>query len=233
MKSKNIEKGKFIVIEGIDGVGKGTQAELLFNKLKQAGKDVIMCDFPNYDDGFWGKQVGRMLTGEFGPLFDINPYLAVLPYMLDEKEGSKTIIEPAINSGKIIVSNRYFTSNVHQIAKQPVDKREAYASWLWEAGYKQMELAMPDLVMVLLVDPNICKQNIVKKAQRNYAKGKAMDEAEENFYHQMEAAKEYKKMAHKEPNRWILIDCCKDDQLLSMDEISQIIWQEINKRIIL
>jgi len=57
-----------------------------------------------------------------------------------------------------------------------------------------------------------------------------MDQAEENFNHQMETAKEYKKMAQKEPEMWVLIDCCREGKLMSREEINEKIWEEINKR---
>ncbi len=223
-------KGKFIVIEGIDGSGKGTQTELLVERLKKEGRNVVVDDYPHYETSFWGKHVGRMLTGDFGELFSISPYLAALPYMLDEADGSKKIIKPALDDGKIVVSNRYFTSNVHQIAKKPEEEREVFANWLWEAGYNQMEIVKPDLVLVLLVDPPICRENIFKKVERSYVKGQAMDQAEENFNHQMESAKEYKKMTEKEPYTWVLIDCCRDGKLMSREEINEIILLEIKKR---
>lgn len=222
-------KGKFIVFEGIDGSGKGTQTELLVERLKKEKKEVVVDDYPRYETSFWGKHVGRLLTGEFGELFSISPYLAVLPYMLDEADGSQKTIKPALELGKIVVSNRYFTANVHQIAKRPKGDREIYADWLWDAGYNQVGIVKPDLVLVLMVDPEICRENIQRKTQRNYVGGKTMDQAEANFNHQMETEKEYKKMAKKEPKIWILVDCCQDGKLLSKEEIHKIIWRKINK----
>ena len=226
-------RGKFVVIEGIDGAGKGTQTELLVERLKKENKEVIVDDYPHYETSFWGKQVGRMLAKEFGNPMEISPYLTVLPYMLDEADGSKNIIEPALESGKMVVSNRYFTSNVHQIAKMPEKERGIYADWLWSTGYDQMKIAKPDLVLVLLVDPSICRENILKKAERNYTKGQVMDAAEEDFNHQMESAKEYKKMSEKEPETWMLVNCCRDGKLLPKEEINTIIFEEIKKRRIL
>ena len=43
-----MKKGKLYVIEGLDGSGKGTQAELLFGKLKKKGIEVRKISFPNY-----------------------------------------------------------------------------------------------------------------------------------------------------------------------------------------
>ena len=225
-----MKKGKFVVIEGIDGSGKGTQTELLVERLKKENKEVVLDDYPHYETSFWGRHVGRMLSKEFGDPMKISPYLTVLPYLLDEADGSKKIIKPALELGKMVISNRYFTSNVHQIAKMPELERENYTNWLWNVGYNQMEIIKPDLILVLLVDPQICRENILKKAARNYTKGEAMDAPEADFDHQMEAAEEYKKMAKREPNVWILIDCCREGELMSKEEINEIIWQEINKR---
>ena len=199
-------------------------------QLKKENKEVILDDYPHYETSFWGRHVGRMLSKEFGDPMKISPYLTVLPYLLDEADGSKKIIKPALDAGKIVVSNRYFTSNVHQIAKMPKLERENYANWLWNVGYNQMGIIKPDLILVLLVDPQICRENILKKAARNYTKGEVMDAPEADFDHQMEAAEEYKKMAKREPNTWILIDCCKEGKLMSKEEINEIVWQEINKR---
>lgn len=235
MVNKNVvnKKGKFIVIEGIDGSGKGTQVELLIEKLKSEKIDYVCDDYPRYGVSFWGDHVGKMLTGEFGKLFTISPYLAVLPYMLDEADGSTKTIRPALEAGKIVVSNRYFTSNVHQIAKQPKRKRAEYSDWLWSAGYNQMGIARPDIVIVLLVGPSICRENVYKKAERTYAKVQVLDQAEENFHHQMESAKEYQLMSEKEPKTWKVIDCCKNGKLLPKEEIAELIWKMLRKNKIL
>lgn len=226
----NIKAGKLIVIEGIDGSGKGTQTDLLIEILNKEGKEVVLNDYPRYETSFWGEHAGRMLTKEFGNPMEISPYLTVLPYILDEADGSKKIIKPAIEAGKMVVSNRYFTSNIHQIAKMPEDEREKYSSWLWDAGYNEMEIIKPDLVIVLMVDPPICRENVKKKAERKYAQGQVMDAAEEDFNHQMESAKEYKKMVKMNPENWVLIDCCKNGQLLPKEDIHQMIINEIKNR---
>jgi dTMP kinase len=227
---KSNQQGKFIVIEGIDGSGKGTQTELLVEGLKKDGLEVVTDDYPHYETSFWGRHVGRMLAKEFGDPMQVSPYLTVLPYILDEADGSKNIIKPALDLGKMVISNRYFTSNIHQIAKMPEGEREKYADWLWSTGYNEMKIVRPDLVIVLLVDPPICRENVKKKAERKYTNGQVMDAAEEDFNHQMESAKEYKKMVQQNPESWALIDCCENGQLMAPEEIHQKILKEIQKR---
>lgn len=224
-------EGKFIVIEGIDGSGKGTQTDLLVDRLKRTNLEVVTDDYPHYESSFWGRHVGRMLAKEFGNPMEVSPYLTALPYMLDEADGSRKIINPALESGKLVISNRYFTSNVHQIAKmRRREEREAYAEWLWKTGYDEMGIVKPNLVIVLLVDPPICRENVKKKAERKYTKGQVMDAAEEDFKHQMLSAEEYKKMVVNNPDWWVLVNCCRDGKLMSPEEINDLVWREIKIR---
>jgi dTMP kinase len=224
-----MRKGKFIVIEGIDGSGKGTQVELLEKRLLKNKFKVVVDDYPHYETSFWGEHVGKMLAKEFGNPMEISPYLTVLPYMNDEADGSNKIIIPALKKGKLVLSNRYFTSNIHQIAKMPIKERDSYAKWLWKAGYGEMGIVKPDLVVVLLVDPPICRENVKKKAERKYTKGQAMDAAEEDFKHQMLSAEEYKKMVANNPDWWVLVDCCREGKLMSPEDINEMVWNEIKR----
>ncbi|HPJ17252.1 MAG TPA: deoxynucleoside kinase [Candidatus Woesebacteria bacterium] len=224
------KKGRFVVIEGIDGSGKGTQTELLVEELRQRGLIVVTDDYPHYETSFWGGHVGRMLAKKFGNPMEISPYLTALPYMLDEADGSRRIISPALARGEIIVSNRYFTSNVHQIAKMPEEGREEFANWLWKAGYEELGIVRPDLVVVLLVDPPICRENIKKKAERRYTQGEVMDAAEEDFKHQMESAKQYRRMVANNPDWWTLIDCCCNGEMMAIEDINKLIFNEIQTR---
>ncbi len=60
-----MQRGKFIVIEGLDGSGKGVQTNLLIERLRKEGYQVEMADFPQY--GNWSAAfVERYLRGEFG-----------------------------------------------------------------------------------------------------------------------------------------------------------------------
>ena len=91
------------------------------------------------------------------------------------------------------------------------------------------EKSKPDLVLIMSVEPEICRENILKKAKRKYTGQEVMDQAEANFNHQMETAKEYEKMAQKEPDRWLIIDCCRDGKLLPKEEIHEIIWNKLKE----
>lgn len=248
---KTIKKGKFIVIEGTDGSGKSVQAGLLREYLTKKGYktakgnikgkqislledyfenkgfDVKTDDYPHYESSVWGKLVGRMLTGEFGDPLKISPYLTVLPYMIDEYWGSQQI-KKWINSGKLVISNRYFTSNVHQVAKLKGEVQSKYRNWLWKTGWEDMKILKPDLVIVLLVDPQVSMEMVKKKAERSYVGGKGTDLVEKNFEHQQGSYSEYIRMIESDKT-WVPIYCCRDGKMLSIEEINKLVLEEIKK----
>ena len=83
-------RGKFIVIEGIDGSGKRTQIELLVRALEAKGVAVAQIGFPNYEQ-FFGKLVGQFLNGEFGALEDVDPHFSAMLYAGDRLQAAPGI----------------------------------------------------------------------------------------------------------------------------------------------
>jgi len=115
-EEKMSKKGLFVVIEGIDGVGKKTQAEVLKARLESQGHDVELVDFPRYDD-VSSAPVRMYLNGELGDLKDIGAEAASLLFAFDRKQAADQIRQ-WLESGKIVLSNRYVASNLgHQGGK--------------------------------------------------------------------------------------------------------------------
>lgn len=223
-----MRKGKFIVIEGVDGSGKTTQFELLYERLKNKYKKLLVADFPRYYDSVWGKVVGEFLNGKYGKFENTDPLLTVLPYMLDEYTWSRDVGRPWLEKGGIIVSNRYFTSNVHQIAKVKGRRRKSYRDWLWNAGYDELGILKPDLVLFLDVPPNLSLRLIKEKRGRAYLKGKKRDVAERNKKHQLEAYKEYVYTV-KHRDFWTKVNCVSRKKLNSPEKIHEKVWEKAAK----
>lgn len=115
-KSMNKFKGKFIVIEGMDGSGKKTQFQKLIRKLKSKKAPIMTLDFPCYKKGS-SYFVKKYLKGEYGSWEEVDPYRASLFYALDRFDFKKEI-EKELEEGKILIANRYTPSNMgHQGAK--------------------------------------------------------------------------------------------------------------------
>lgn len=211
-------KGKLIVIEGGDGSGKATQTDLLVSDLKKRKIPVRHFDFPRYKESFYGKLVGRFLSGEFGSLEDISPYLASLPYALDRREVRDEMIA-LLDEGTHIVSNRYVTSNMaHQAAKLSPGKREAFISWIKELEYRENQMPEPDMVIYLHVPWKTALELTQEKSdKREYYKG--LDIAERDIEHRKNSTEVYKWLAYSDP-KWETIECIdRNGKLKMIDEI--------------
>lgn len=213
------KKGKLIVIDGADGSGKATQAELLVSYLKSKKTPVKYLDFPRYYSSFHGKTVARFLRGEFGDLDQISPYLISLAYALD-RVSVKEEMDEFLSNGGIVVANRYASSNMaHQTARlHSASAQQAFLKWVTELEYKIHKIPREDLVLYLYVPWKKSIELTQKKNARDYLKGAKTDIAEKNYPHRMAAEKMYFALSQKH-NHWVRINCWEKNRLLSRQQI--------------
>jgi dTMP kinase len=196
-------RGKFIVLEGIDGSGKRTQIEALARELSHRGMALSQISFPNYS-GFFGKLVAQFLNGEFGPLAAVDPHFSALLYAGDRLE-SKPAIELALAAGKIVLADRYVASNLaHQGARVSREKRAEFLAWLKQLEYQVHELPAEDLVIYLRVPVAEAHRLIGHKGARDYTRSRR-DLQEADLAHLEAASQVYDELA-RQPN-WITIEC--------------------------
>jgi dTMP kinase len=222
-------RGKFIVIEGIDGSGKRTQLDLLARALAQRGHDLSQVSFPNYN-GFFGKLVARFLNGEFGPLDSVDPHSAALLYAGDRLE-SKPALESALAAGKILLSDRYIASNLaHQGSRVPAAKRDDFLAWLRRLEYDVNGLPAEDLVIYLHVPVADAHRLVASKNARDYT-DKKHDIQEADLAHLEAASRVYDELA-RQPH-WVRIDCfdAAQNALRSLESIHGELLSAIEARI--
>ena len=142
--------GRMIVIDGLDGSGKATQAELLKNRLKEKGYEIFSLDLPYYNDPS-STLVKMYLGGEMGDKpGDVNCYAASSFFAVDRYASYKKHWEKEYNSDKITVANRYTTSNAcHQMTKLDEKDWDAYLEWLFDFEYNKLGVPSPDCVIFL------------------------------------------------------------------------------------
>lgn len=211
------KKGKIVVIEGGDGAGKATQSKLLIDFLEKNSIPHSYLDFPNYSS-FYGKLVAKFLRGEFGDLNTVSPYLASLTFALD-RLSAKDIIENSLNEEKIVVMNRYVTSNMaHQGSKFVTEsERNKFLNWLEELEYETNKIPREDVVIYLYVPWNEASRLTKLKGDRTYLNGKTEDIQEASEIHRKDTEAIYKTLAEKKS--WITINCIKNDTIKSKEEI--------------
>ncbi|HTZ73465.1 MAG TPA: hypothetical protein VMB47_06070 [Candidatus Aquilonibacter sp.] len=196
-------RGKFIVLEGIDGSGKRTQLEMLSRALGERGISCEQVSFPNYS-GFFGKVVARFLNGEFGPLEAVDPHFSALLYAGDRFE-SKSQMKAVLDSGKILLADRYVGSNLaHQGARVPSERRGEFLGWLRQLEYQIYGLPAEDLVIYLRVPVDEAQRLVGEKSAREYTK-RRHDLQEASAMHLAAAAGVYDELA-RQPN-WMRLDC--------------------------
>jgi dTMP kinase len=197
------ERGKFIVIEGIDGSGKRTQIDLLVRALTNQGLATSQIGFPNYD-AFFGKLVGQFLNGDFGALDTVDPHFSAMLYAGDRYQAAPGIRKD-LDAGHIVLADRYVASNLaHQGSRVPAAQRDAFLAWLKRLEYEIYALPHEDLVIYLRVNAGEAQRLVGEKAKRDYTRLKR-DILESDLEHLNTAAQVYDELA-RQPN-WVTIDC--------------------------
>lgn len=151
-----MQKGKIIVIEGIDQAGKGTQSNLLqsnllqsgllMNALKFSGNVCTVMDFPDYTTPI-GQEIRAFLDGKRNYTLETKHVL-----MSANRWEKKKEIESLIENGTIIIMNRYYQSNLVYGVSHGLNLK-----WLLNLD---KGLPKEDVVIVLEVNPNTSYQRV-------------------------------------------------------------------------
>lgn len=213
--------GKFLVIEGTDGSGKGTHTQLLRTWLASKDVDTAIFDFPRYDEAS-SYFVKQYLNGRYGTLAEIGPYKASLFYALDRYDAGIQIRE-ALAEQKFVISNRYVASNMgHQGGKIRNDEdRAQYFDWLMNLEYEILQVPRPSLNLVLLMPAEQSQHFVDLKASRDYVKGKKRDLHESDVNHLRHAEAAYRELCRRFPDTYLAIDCYDNGVLGNIDVIQK------------
>ena len=225
------KRGKLIVIDGTDGVGKATQTKLLVARLKREGVKVKTLDFPQYYKNFFGHFIGAMLTGQYGDFLHTDPFVASVMYAADRFE-SKPVIEKWLKEGNTVVLDRYVSANqLHQGGKiKDPKKRKYFLKWLDTMEHKVFGLPRPDLIIYLHLSMKSVLRLLTlkdKTRKKRYAKGKQDTVEADRTY--LAAAQESALKLIGEKANWRKIECEGADGILPKEEIHEKVFQTVKK----
>lgn len=195
----------FIVFEGIDGSGTSTQIKKLVER--DLNKFVATAEPTKKETGLF---LRKMLGGDFS----VNSKTAAYLFAADRCEhiyGKDGVID-LLNQGKIVVSDRYFFSS---LAYQSVSCGNELPRLL------NSQFPLPEILFYFYIDPEISLKRVEDRNEKKEIYEK-IDYQKKTAALYEEVINEYSKPELKGEMKIIKIDASK-----SIEEISQIIWQNV------
>ncbi|MBI2897500.1 MAG: dTMP kinase [Deltaproteobacteria bacterium] len=148
-------QGLFVAIEGIDGAGTSTQAELLANELRREGRPVHLTREPS--DGPIGSMIRQVLRGRLVAAGSSGRPLGwetmALLFAADRMDHLKSEIEPNLGDGIDVVTDRYYHSSIVYQAETSGEP----ATWSWIRTLNQRARA-PNLTVILDVQEKVAQK---------------------------------------------------------------------------
>ena len=214
---------KLVVIDGLDGSGKATQAKILAKKLKKQGKFVRQMEYPRYESDS-SALVRLYLDGKISENpFEVNAYASTSFYACDHYIGYKTDWERDYLEGKIIISDRYVSSNaIHQMVKLPKTEWDYFINWLYDYEFFKLGLPKETCLIYLDLDPIISQRLINTRC--NESKKKDIHEKNLEYLIKCREAAIYSSKLMG----WNVIKCDCEAGVLPVEKISQKIIKLIN-----
>ena len=157
------KRGRFVVVEGIDGAGTTTQVEKLAAQLRAERVPVRSTCEPS--DGPIGTLVRQVLTGRIVVPGGRAPAWATMALLFaaDRMDHVETEIEPFVASGGTLISDRYDASSLAYQSVMSGNGGEAAVEWIRSINRHALR---PDLTIVLDVAPDVAA---VRREERGEA----------------------------------------------------------------
>jgi len=154
----------FFSFDGIDGTGKSTQVRLLDEALRGRGFDVVLCRDPG--STALGERIREVLLTN-DPATPIGRRSEMFLYMAARAQLVEEVILPALESGKIVIADRFLLANVvyqgHAGGLNPAE--------IWQVGRVATQGRLPDCVFLLDMAPEGAGQRMDRPLDRMESQG--------------------------------------------------------------
>jgi len=148
-----LKKGVLIVLEGIDGSGKTTQARKLLESLKAESVDAVYFREPS------GSRWGLAIKKKAKRPNSLTPEEELDLFQKDRRENVAKNLKPALQNNKVVILDRYYFSTIAYQGARGLDPRMIQKN--------NEEFAVrPDLVFILDIDPEKGLKRIEKNGRK-------------------------------------------------------------------
>jgi len=208
-----LPRGLFITLEGPDGSGKSTQFRLLVDRLRREGHEVLESVEPGGTP--IGQQIRKILLDPAN--HELTATAELLLMFACRAQNVEQWILPALQEGKIVVSDRFTDSS---IAYQGAGRGLG-----WDTVKKVDGIAchglVPDLTLCIDIDTETGLARAHSRNRQNADQSEArIDQQAVEFHHKVRAA--YHELARQHPNRFRVVD-----GHASPEEIAQKVWEVV------
>jgi dTMP kinase len=199
--------GLFISFEGIDGVGKSTQADLLESWLVAQNKEVVRTLEPGGTDV--GIEIRKILLHHKG---DLAPRAEAALFAADRAHHVASKIRPALEQGKIVITDRYFDSSVaYQGAGRDLSRTEVRDLSIWAVGG-----LLPELTVLLDLPAELA----ISRRNLSGTEPDRLEKEKTEFFETVRSA--YLDLAKAEPERFLVVDAS-----VTVEQMQEIIRERV------
>ena len=203
--AERLGAGFFIAIEGGDGSGKSTQIKRVSQILADEGYSVEATREPG------GTELGRQIRSVLFDSEPPSPRTEALLFAADRAHHVASLVDPSLDSGNIVITDRYIDSTIaYQAAGRNFDPKTILALSKWAT-----QGLVPHLTIVLDIDPEVSATRMGKRGENNY-----LDEENQQFHQRVRQT--YLTRAHKEPDRYIVLDASVSEEDLTAEILTAI-----------
>jgi dTMP kinase len=187
--------GVFVVFEGVEGAGKGTQIELARDFVASRGLEVLVTREPGGTE--FGERLRDMiLDPQTGKL---DPRAEALVFAASRAHHVTTVIRPALAEGKVVICDRFVDSSIaYQGAARGLGEEDVLTLNAWAT-----QGLFPDLVLLLTLEPEYGLLRSEGVADRI--------ESEDGAFH-ARVAEAYQRIAEEHPERYAVIDAAGTEE---------------------
>jgi dTMP kinase len=207
--AERLGAGFFIAIEGGDGSGKTTQIKRISRALADDGYRVESTREPG------GTELGTKIRSVLFDSDPPSPRTEALLFAADRAHHVASLVDPNLDEGNIVITDRYIDSTVaYQAAGRNFNEKTILALSRWAT-----QGLVPHLTIVLDIEPEAAAERMGKRGESNY-----LDEENQQFHQRVRQT--YLSRAHKEPDRYVVLDAS-----VGADELTEQILSAIRSRL--